>query len=274
MIELVAEIGINANGDINIAKKLIDIAYVAGCQYVKFQKRTLESCYTKEELDIPRKSPWGTTTREQKIGLEFTIEQYQEIDEYCRNKSIKWFASPWDIKSIFLIKTLGACFIKIPSALATNIKFIETCIGSTDLSIILSTGMCTEEMIDKAVNAIPRNRLYSILHCTSTYPSAPEEQNLSYIKKLKKRYPWTKIGFSNHFPGLPFMMSAAALGAEIIEFHITLDREMYGSDQASSLEPHAVFKLAKYIRGIEVGMGDGQKVIYESEKPIIAKLRK
>ena len=134
--------------------------------------------------------------------------------------------------------------------------------------------MCTEEMISTAVHFIPKERLYAVLHCTSTYPSVPEEQNLSYIKILKERYPWTKIGYSNHFPGIPFMLSAAALGAEMIECHITLDRTMYGSDQASSIEPHAIFKLVKYIRGIEKGAGNGKKVIYESEKPIMEKLRK
>jgi N-acetylneuraminate synthase len=274
MIELVGEIGINANADLTIAKKLIDIAYSAGFQYVKFQKRTLESCYTEEELNTPRESPWGTTTREQKIGIEFTIDQYRKIDRYCKEKGIKWFASPWDIKSIFHITNLGSCFIKVPSALATNHDYLKMCVKTTTLPIILSTGMCTEGMIDDAVRAIPKDRLYAILHCTSTYPSKPEEQNLSYIKVLKDKYPWTKIGFSNHFPGIPFMIGAAALGAEMIEMHVTLSRLMYGSDQASSLEPHATFKIGKYIRGMEKGLGTGKKRIYDSEIPIMAKLRK
>lgn len=274
MIELIAEIGINANANLEIAKKLIDIAHASGCQYVKFQKRTLEACYTKEELDKPRKSPWGTTTREQKIGIEFTIDQYREIDIHCQEKGIRWFASPWDVKSIFHITNLGSCFIKIPSALITNEKFIDMCLKSSHQSLIISTGMCTEEMIDKAITRIPKERIYAILHCTSTYPSKPEEQNLSYIPRLKEKYPWAKIGFSNHFPGLPFMLAATALGAEMLEFHVTLSRDMYGSDQASSLEPHAIFKLAKYIRGIEAGMGNREKVIYPGEIPIMEKLRK
>ena len=274
MIEIVAEIGINANGDIGLAKKLIDIAHSSGCNYVKFQKRTLESCYTEEELNTPRESPWGTTTREQKMGLEFTINQYMEIDAYCYEKGIKWFASPWDAKSVFHVSNLGSCFIKIPSALATNHPLIKLCVNTTKLPIILSTGMCTEEMIDEAVEIIPHDRLYAVLHCTSTYPSKPEEQNLKYIRVLKHKYPWTKVGFSNHYPGIPYMIAAASLGAEMIEFHITADRTMYGSDQASSIEPHAVFKLVKYIRGIEKGCGDGVKKIYDSEKPIIEKLRR
>lgn len=272
MVEIIAEIGINANGNIDIAKKLIGVAYVAGCDYVKFQKRTLEACYTKEELDTPRISPWGTTTRDQKIGIEFKISEYKEINEYCKNR-IPWFASPWDTKSIFLINQLGSKFIKVPSALLTNDKYLEI-VSRHDLPVILSTGMSTFRMIDHAIEILGKDRIYAILHCTSTYPSLPEEQNLRCINVMKIRYPWTKIGFSNHFPGIPFMAAAVGLGAEMIEFHITLDRTMYGSDQASSLEPHAVFKVVKYIRGIEKAIGDGEKVIYDSELPIIAKLRR
>ena len=274
MIELIGEIGINANGDLEIAKKLINVCRGAGLDYVKFQKRTLESCYTEEELNTPRESPWGTTTREQKTGIEFTINQYKEIDAYCKSIGIKWFASPWDIKSIFHIGNSGSCFIKIPSALITDKRFIEMCVDTSSLPIVLSTGMSTMGMIEEAVDVIPPDRLYAVLHCTSTYPSKPEEQNLKMITVLKEKYPDTKIGFSNHFSGIPFILASAALGAEMIEFHITLDHKMYGSDQAASIEPHAVFKIAKHVRGIERAMGDGVKKIYDSEKPIIEKLRR
>ena len=274
MIELVAEIGINANGDLSIAKRLIDVAHSAGFHYVKFQKRTLESCYTKEELDKPRVSPWGTTTREQKIGIEFTVAQYHEINEYCKNKGIKWFASPWDSKSIFHIVNCGSCFVKIPSALLTWEPYIKLIVQQCDKPIILSTGMSTMQEIHKAVNIIPEDRLYAILHCTSTYPSKNEEQNIKMISTLKKHFPLTKIGFSNHSPGLTAMLMAAGQGAEIIETHITLDRAMYGSDQAASIEPEGMFKLGKHIRAIPDIMGDGVKKIYDSELPIMEKLRK
>ena len=240
---------------------------------MKFQKRTLEACYTPDELDTPRDSPWGTTTREQKIGIELQISEYQEIDRYCRGR-LPWFASPWDTKSIFLINQLGSEFIKVPSALLTNDGYLKIVARTAHLPVILSTGMSDYRMIDHAIEVLGKDRIYAILHCTSTYPSVPEEQNLKCITEMKYRYPWAKIGFSNHFPGIPFMAAAVGLGAEMIEFHVTLDRTMYGSDQASSLEPHAVFKLVKYIRGIERAMGDGEKVIYPSELPIIEKLRK
>jgi len=275
-VELICEIGINHNGDINLAKKLIDVACISGCDYVKFQKRTLESCYSKEELEIPRESPWGTTTREQKIGIELTVKDYIEIDKYCDEKGIKWFASPWDVKSVFHVFNCGACFIKVPSALLTNYEYLNVCIG-TGLPIILSTGMSTEDQIMGAINVIGRNKLYAVLHCTSTYPTKDKELNLNYMPKIRDRFRLpdkVKVGFSNHSPGIVGMATAIALGAEILEFHITLDRSSYGSDQAASIEPEGVLRIAKYAKSIPNMLGDGKKVVYESEKPIMAKLRR
>jgi len=272
MIELIAEAGINHNGNMDLAKKLIDVAYSAGCHYVKFQKRDIDLVYSKEELDKPRESVWGTTTREQKEGLEFSYEEYEEIKRYCGDR-IGWFASPWDIKSLYDLILLKSKYIKIPSALITDKELLRSCVDY-DSQVILSTGMSTLSMIDEAIEILGKDRVSCIMACTSTYPSKPEELNLNFITTLKQRYPWVKIGFSNHNPGIVYMAIAAALGAEMIEFHITLDRAMPGSDQASSIEPEGVFKLSKYIRGIEQAMGDGVKKIYDSEIPIMKKLRK
>lgn len=273
MIKVIAELGINHNGSLDIAKKMIDVAYTAGCDYVKFQKRTIESCYTKKELDTPRESPWGTTTREQKWGLEIPVKDYKIIDEYCKPR-IPWFASPWDIKSIFILSLFSTPFIKVPSARLTNDSFLEVLRDQTYAPIILSTGMSTISMIDHAVDILGKERIYCIMHCTSTYPTATNELNLKVITDFKQRYPWTKIGFSNHHPGVVFMPAAVALGAEMIEFHLTLDKTMYGSDQAASFNPEGAHKVLKYIRDIETALGTGNKQIYDSERSIIDKLRK
>jgi N-acetylneuraminate synthase len=274
MTEIIAELGINHNGSIDIAKKLIDVAHASGCDFIKFQKRNIDLVYSKEELDSPRESPWGKTTRDQKYGLEFFQDHYQILDAYCHRKGIKWFASPWDLDSIMFLNSFQGCqFIKIPSALITNDEILVAS-RNTGRRIILSTGMSTIEMVDHAVEVIGEDSIYCIMHCTSTYPSKSEELNLNCIKTLKARYPWAKIGFSNHNPGIIFMPIAVALGAEMIEYHITLDRSMYGSDQAASIEPEGVFKLVKHIRNTEKAMGDGIKCIYDSEIPIIKKLRR
>jgi N-acetylneuraminate synthase len=274
MTEVVAEIGINHNGNIEIAKKLIDVAHTAGCDYVKFQKRTIENVYTQEELNTKRESPWGNTFGDQKRGLEFNGDQYIEISKYCENKGIGWFASPWDLDSLDLLYSIsGWKFIKIPSPLLTNTELLATC-AVLPKQVILSTGMSEIPMIDRAIDILGKDKIYCIMHCTSTYPSKPEELNLNCIKTLKERYPWAKIGFSNHNPGIIYMPIAVSLGAEMIEFHITLDRSMYGSDQSASVEPEGVFKLVKYIRGVERAMGDGVKKIYDSEIPIMRKLRR
>jgi len=274
MTELIAELGINFNGDIEIARQLIDIAISSGCHYVKFQKRDIDLVYTKEELDTPRKSVWGTTTREQKQGLEFGLKEYEAIDKYCKERGIKWFFSVWDINSLIFANLFDSPFIKIPSALITNRGLLDACKRLSDKPIILSTGMSTVDMVDDAIKILGKDRIHCIMHCTSTYPSKPEEMNLKCINTMKERYPWAKIGFSNHNQGLTFMVAAASLGAEMIEFHITLDRAMPGSDQAASIEPEGVHRLCKWIRNLDKAQGDGIKKIYDSELPIIAKLRK
>jgi len=224
-------------------------------------------------LDSSRESPWGTTFRDQKEGLEFNKDDYNDISGYCSRKGIQWFASVWDHESIDFLQDFHIPFIKIPSSKITD-NFLLEAASDIDRPIIISTGMSTIEMIDNAIDILGKEKIYCIMHCTSTYPSAPEEQNLKCILTLKDRYPWAKIGFSNHSPGLPYLLAAAAIGAEMIEWHITLDRSMYGSDHAASIEPEGTFHLMKWIRGLEKAMGDGEKKIFESEIPIIKKLRK
>jgi N-acetylneuraminate synthase len=267
---IVADIGINHNGNIELIEQMIDVASSAGCDFVKFQKRDIDSCYTEEELSSPRKSPWGSTFREQKEGLELQEWQYDMINKYCESRRIGWFASPWDIKSLDFLEKYEMPWLKIPSALITNEEFLSAC-KKTKIPIIMSTGMSTLEMVDSAVeNCDPS----VILHCTSTYPSVPEELNLRAILRFKERYPDRTIGFSNHNPGIIYIPIAVGLGARVVEFHITMDRSMYGSDQAASIEPEGVFKIVKYVRGIEKALGDGMKRIYKSEEPIIKKLRR
>lgn len=273
MIEVIAEIGINHNGDLGIAKQLIDVAKAAGCDYVKFQKRTIDLCYSKEELEKPRESQWGTTTRQQKEGLEFGELAYHEIDSYCKQRGIKWFASPWDIISMaFLAGFENVPYIKIASAVLTNKALLS--IQSVKQPFILSTGGSTFEQISEAIDIIGKDRIHCIMHCTSTYPTKPDEINASFIPKMKDIFPWTKIGFSNHYPGLMAMRLAAAYGAEMIEFHLTLDRAMVGSDHAASIEPKGAFELVRDLRLIERMRGDGVKRVYDSELPIMAKLRR
>jgi len=274
MTEVVAELGINHNGSIETAKKMIDVAAAAGCDFVKLQKRDISLVYTKAELDSPRESPWGKTFREQKRGLEFDEDVYDELDEYCNAKDIGWFASPWDVNSLDFIARYDSCeFIKIPSPLLTNEELLNACL-EVDKPVILSSGMSNLHMIDNAVSILGRDKIYCIMHCTSTYPSKPEELNLSCITGFKEKYGWTKIGFSNHNPGIIFMPIAVALGAEMVEFHLTLDRASYGSDQAASIESEGVFRLVKHIHNTEKAIGDGVKRIYESELPIMKKLRR
>lgn len=269
---ITAEVGINANGDIDLAKKLIDVACLAGCDAVKFQKRTIDVVYTPEQLDVPRESPWGTTNREQKNGLEFKLSDYKEIDSYCKEKNIKWFASPWDVDSVEFLNIFYSQYIKIASASLTDFKLLEA-VMNTGKDIIISTGMSTKDELDNALRIVGDNVKY-ILACTSTYPTVPEEMNLNFIKTLKEQYPQYKIGFSNHSPGIMFMVSAAALSAEMVEFHITLDRSMYGSDQAASIETNGVMTLCKHIRNIEKGMGTGDWTVFESEEKVKENLRR
>tara|TARA_A100001515_G_scaffold34706_2_gene27053 strand:+ start:5978 stop:6811 length:834 start_codon:yes stop_codon:yes gene_type:complete len=267
---VIAEVGINHNGDIELAKELIHKAFIAGCDAVKFQKRDIESVYTQEELDTPRESPFGTTTREQKEGIEFNIKQYKELQAYAEELSLDFIVSCWDQMSLFQVeKHLDVKYHKVASAMATDKEFLEK-LNETNKPVILSVGMCTDEEVEAAMNIL--DNVEYVLACTSTYPTAPEEVNLRYLETLKRLYPNTKVGFSNHYNGMDACVGSVALGAECVEFHITKQRAMYGSDQAASIQD--VDDLCDAIRKMEVMLGDGIKVVYDTEKPIAQKLRK
>ena len=270
-IYVIAEIGINHNGSIHNAKKLIDQAHESRCHAVKFQKRDIESVYSEEELDKYRESPWGTTNREQKEGLEFSVEQYKELYSYTKNLGMDFIVSCWDRKSIQLIEdSLDVDYHKVASALVTDEEFLRDLVN-TGKPIILSTGMSTEEQVDNSVKILSKNLEY-ILACTSTYPSAIDELNLRYIQTLKDKYSDFKIGFSNHYSRFEAIFGAVALGAECIEFHITNDRTAYGSDQAASIQNS--YGLVDGIFKMNRMLGDGIKKLYDSEIPILDKLRK
>ena len=266
----IAEIGINHNGDLSLAKELISTAKEHGCKAVKFQKRDIESVYTEEELNSWRESPWGTTFREQKEGLEFSAEEYKELESFTKSLGLDFIVSCWDLKSLQLIEeNCNVSYHKIASAMLTDKEFLEK-INATKKPVILSTGMSTEEQISKALSIL--ENVEYILACTSTYPTKEEEVNLLHIQTLKNKYPKYKIGFSNHSSGLLASLCSVTLGAECLEFHITKDRAMYGSDQAASIEN--VEKLMSGIQKIELMLGDGVKKVYETEVPIAKKLRK
>ena len=272
-ILIIAEIGINHNGDLKITKKLIDGAAKAGCDIVKFQKRTVDMVYTKEELDKPRESPWGTTNREQKNGLEFTRLDYSVIDKYCKQKGIEWFASAWDIESQIFLRQYDLKYNKVASAMLTN-KDLLKIIASERKYTFVSTGMSTIEQIKKAVSVFETaNCPYELMHCNSTYPMPVDEANLNAIDTLRKEFN-CNVGYSGHEAGIIVSVAAAALGATSIERHITLDRSMYGSDQSASLELVGLMKMTKYIRDVELALGDGVKVVTDKEKEIAKKLRK
>ena len=270
MVYIIAEIGINHNGDIQLAKELIDTAASSGCNAVKFQKRTLSEVYTDEELDKPRESPWGTTNRQQKEGLEFSMEEYKVLEAYTRALDLDFIVSCWDIPSVKDVEEyLDVAYHKVASALLTDRAFLEA-LNETGKQVILSTGMSSPIQIDLAVNAL--DNVDMILACTSTYTTKPEEINLRHIDSLKILYPTYAIGFSNHYSGALACHGAVAKGAKCIEFHITKDRTMYGSDQAASIEH--VQPLVEGIRLLEKMIGNGLKKVYDDEKPIAAKLRK
>jgi len=270
---IIAEIGINHNGSLELAKQLIDGAVKAGCDAVKFQKRTITTVYTKEELDKPRESQWGTTNREQKYGLEFEKTEYDEINRYCKKKGIDWFASAWDIESQKFLRQYNLKYNKIASALLTHIQFLEE-VAKEGKYTFISTGMSTIEEIEKAVNIF---RHYScpfiLLHCNSTYPMKNEDANLLIIKTLKEKFD-CNIGYSGHETGRIVSTAAVALGAKVIERHITLDRTMLGSDQAASLEIEDLCRLVVDIRTVEAALGSENKIVTEKEKEIKQKLRK
>lgn len=268
---IIAEIGINHNGNLDIAKKLIDVAVEAGCNAVKFQKRTLDVVYSPSDLAAPRDSPFGTTNGDLKNALEFGLEDYIEIDRYCESKSIAWFASCWDEQSVDFIHHFNVPCYKIASASLTDDNLLQYT-RSKGKPILLSTGMSTLDQIDHAVEIIGKKELI-IMHACSTYPAYYEELNLSVIPVLRQRY-GIPIGYSGHETGLPSTLAASVLGACIIERHITLDRSMWGSDQAASLEPNGIARLVRDIRLIETSMGNGVKTVIEREMPIMKKLRR
>lgn len=269
---IVGEIGINHNGDINIAKKLIDVAIAAGCDAVKFQKRTVDVVYTKDFLDSPRESPWGTTQREQKEGLEFGEAEYNAIDAYCQEKGIAWFASTWDIESQRFLRKYNLKYNKVASAMLVNDDLLKEIASERKLTFI-STGMSTWEEIDHSVKIFQAMSCpFVLMHCNSTYPMAEEDANLRMIDELRKRY-GVEIGYSGHELGTFVSVLAVAAGATAIERHITLDRTMYGSDQKSSLEPNELCALVKDIRKAETILGNGVRVLTVAEQAVKAKLR-
>jgi len=267
----VAEIGINHNGDLEIARKLISAAVLVGCDAVKFQKRTIDLVYTREELMRPRESPFGATNGDLKRGLELGYEQCRSIDAYCRMHKILWYASCWDERSVDFMEQFNPPCYKIASACLTDDNLLRYHRGCRR-PIILSTGMSTSEQIDHAVEVLGTEDLI-LLHCTSTYPSKPEELNLRAIQSLAERY-GVPVGYSGHEVGLATSVAASVLGACMIERHITLDRATWGSDQAASVEPQGFARLVRDIRTIEAAMGDGVKRVYESELPVMNKLRR
>ncbi len=269
---IIAEIGINHNGSLDIAKSLIDSAVNCGCDAVKFQKRTVEKVYSKEELDKYRESPWGTTNREQKMGLEFGKKEYDIIDEYCEKRGIEWFASAWDTDSQLFLRQYDLKYNKIASALLTNMDLLKM-VAEEKKYTFISTGMSSMEEIDDAVKVFNKAHCpYELVHCNSTYPMKNEDANLKMIDTLREKYQ-CKVGYSGHETGRIVSFAAAVMGASSIERHITLDRTMYGSDQAASLEVSEMEKLVKDIRALPEIMGTGVKTLSEAELKVRKKLR-
>jgi N-acetylneuraminate synthase len=270
---VIAEIGINHNGDMDIVKGMIDAAVHAGADAVKFQKRTPEVCTPPEQQKQMRETPWGYITYlDYRYKVEFNEEQYREIDRYAREKGIAWMASVWDEPSVDFLEKFDTPAYKVPSASLTDLPLLKY-VRKTGKPMIISTGMSTMEQIHKAVDVIGTENLI-IMHCTSTYPCEPEELNLKMIETLRREFPNNPIGYSGHEVGLVPSALAVALGASSVERHLTLDRAMWGSDQAASVEPGGFEKLIKYIRVTEAAMGDGVKKVYESEKGSMKKLRR
>lgn len=268
---VIAEIGINHNGSVELAKKMIDIAVTTGCDAVKFQKRTVDVVYSKEELAKERKSVFGNTNGDLKRGLEFDYEQYKEIDEYCKAKKIMWFASCWDEQSVDFMEQFDIPCYKIASACLTDDNLLKYT-KSKGKPILISTGMSTMEQIEHAVNILGEDNLI-IYHCTSTYPSDSFEMNLKVIPEFKKRFN-CPIGYSGHERGISPSVIAVVLGANSVERHITTDRTNWGSDQAASLETSGLYHMVRDIRQVPEILGDGIKVVYPREIPIIEKLRR
>ena len=271
-IFIIAEVGINHNGDINIAKELVKLAKLSGCDAVKFQKRTINKVYTNELLDSPRESPWGKTQRAQKEALEFGLTEYKEIDRYCKELGIEWFASAWDVDSQKFLRQFNCKYNKVASAMIVDLELLKE-IASEKKHAFISTGMSTLEQVDKAVEIFKHAGCpFELMHTKSTYPMEDEDANLNCIKTLKERYK-CDVGYSGHETGLAVSYAAAALGITSLERHITLDRSMYGSDQAASLEPAGLNALVGAVRKIEKSMGDGKVSVHPKEVPISQKLR-
>ena len=268
---VIAEIGINHNGDIDLAKRLISVAVAAGCDAVKFQKRTVEIVYTAKELETPRPNPFGDTNGDLKRGLEFGEEDYAEISSFCKQVKIDWFVSPWDEPSVDFMEQFNTPVYKIASASLTDDNLLRH-VRKTGKPVIASTGMSTYEEIDHAVNVLGKEDLI-LMHTTSTYPAKYEQLNLKAIPSMIERYN-IPVGYSGHETGIPTTVAAAVLGACCVERHITMDRAMWGSDQAASLEPNGISRLVRDIRLCEQSMGDGIKKVYDEEVPVMKKLRR
>jgi len=269
---VIAEIGINHNGDLDIAKRLIDEAKAAGCDAVKFQKRTIDIVYTAEVLAQPRQSPWGTTQRAQKEGLEFGAAEYDVIDAYCRQVGLDWFASAWDLPSQTFLEKYNLNLNKIASAMLTHMPLVKAVAAEGKLTFV-STGMSTLGQIDRAVEIFRQaNCPFVLMHTVSTYPTPPADLNLLAIMTLRQRY-GVPVGYSGHESLVEPSLLAAALGAVVIERHITLDRSMYGSDQAASLEPHEMRLLVSRLRDLPSWAGNGEKKLMPGEASVAEKLR-
>lgn len=271
-IFIVAEIGINHNGDMGICKDLIKVAKDCGCDAVKLQKRDIEKVYTKEFLDSARESPWGSTQRSQKLALEFDVRDYQEIDRYCKKLSIEWFASAWDHKSQIFLRNFNCNYNKIASAMIKDLELLKL-VAEEKKHTFISTGMSTYDDIEKAVDIFREAKCpFELMHTVSTYPMKDEHANLKLIQTLRDKFN-CDVGYSGHEVGLAVSYAASALGITSLERHITLDRSMYGSDQSASIEPNGLRQLVGAVRKIELALGDGIKRIIDEEVPIARKLR-
>ena len=271
-VVIVAEIGINHNGDMSICKRLIDMAVESGCDAVKFQKRDLDQVYTQEFLDSSRESPWGTTQREQKAGLEFGINEYQEIDQYCKEKGIEWFASAWDLNSQEFLQQFDCKYNKVASAMIVYEDLLKM-IAKEGKHTFISTGMTTYDDIQKAVDIFNKeNCSFELMHTISTYPMKDENANLRMINTLREKYR-CDVGYSGHEAGLAVSYAAVVFGITSLERHVTLSRAMYGSDQSASIEPAGIKQLVGAVRKIESAMGDGIKKVIDEEGPIATNLR-
>jgi len=270
---IISEIGINHNGDIGIAKELINMAASAGCNAVKFQKRDPEICVPPEQRDVVRATPWGVMTYLQyRYKVEFGEKEYDEINNHCKEKGIEWYASAWDVESQFFLRKYDLRHNKIASSMLTNIELLEM-VADEKKHTFISTGMSSMPQIKRAVELFRKHDCpFELMHCTSSYPMDIHEANLRCIITLRDKFN-CDVGYSGHERGLQISLAAVALGASSLERHITLDRTAYGSDQAASLEPHGLLRLVRDIRIIEQALGDGKKRVYDSEKAILNKLR-